>query len=212
MTAAVDFDPDTGTLLASEHALQLLLAYLASGRWPPRTAETEELYALRDAGAVHGDGQPAEALAPSLAVVLRPQRTVELSVGDYAVRAWVLGPAATLLAPLLDEPDERRKLLQFPASLLPETLARLLDLGPRSGTHQAVTIDEAGLSRARHWRLHTAKAPTNGATEPRQHELHIADAGEAFWQLTENSTRATPLTSTELWRLLARHTLGCPGQ
>lgn len=210
--AAIDFDLATGTLRANEYVLRLLLTYAITGQFPPRSVGADELFELHNVGALDDNGGLVESLACSLAVVLRPARTAELTQGGHRVRAWSTAGITTLLTPMVGDPSRRSKLVRIPAALLPEALARLVDLGPRPYPHLAETVpfDQSAFpSIRRRWRLVTGRAPANGDAAPRYQELEILDTDNGLWRLDTQapSPTATPITSTQLWRLLVRCTV-----
>jgi hypothetical protein len=213
---AVDFEPATGTLRATDHVVRVLLACMLSGRFPqPGQPGGEDLAALRAAGALNEHGEPVSSLALCLAAVLRPERTTELTVGQQTVRAWTTGPVTTLLRPLIDDPGERCELARLPTSVLPAALARLVDLGSRAGNRRHAPQPFEGEhfpAAVRRWRLATARAPVTDDDQPQQSQLTVVDTAEGFWRLDPAGHTASSITPTQLWRLLVRHTVAGAAQ
>ena len=144
----------------------------------------DQLALLRTAGVIDGP-RAHPAIAGALAAIVRPELcTLELSYSGKAMRGWVSYDAAALLLPARDDEDELRTLVQVHPTLLPEALARLVDLGPRpraSAAAAPVPVDDDAVGTVnRRWRLAAAwklddgTAGGAGAGDPRCRERPVA--------------------------------------
>lgn len=208
MTAAPELDAARGRLLVGEDALTTLVAHTAD---PVATAlesgvTREELVRLHEAGVIEG-GRAHPSIAAALAAIVRPQLlTLELAQGGRSMRGWVSYDAAALLLPQRDEADGRQVLLQIHPTLLPDALARLVDLGPRPPAGgDVVPYEQAAAAGVRRrwllvasWELAGGRRGGDG--------LEVLDAESGLWLLAEGEegTLAWPVTATFVWRRIVR--------
>lgn len=207
MTAAPVLDASKGRLQIAEPTLTMLVKHAAD----PVAAALEgadgeqQLGALRAAGVIRG-GRAHPAIAAAVAAIVRPELcTLELAYSGKAMRGWVSYDGAALLLPAGDD-DERRTLIQLHPTLLPEALARLVDLGPRPRpvATAPVAADDVGELRRR-WRLAAAWTlddGTNGGAG-----LEVLDADRGLWLLHPDEGEhalAWPVTPTFVWRQIVR--------
>ena len=203
MSAPV-FDPAKGRLTLGERTLAVLVAHAAdpvAAAVEPGTAE--QLADLRSAGVIEG-GCAHPAVAQALAAVVRPELcTLELSHSGKAMRGWVSHRAAALLLPA-DDGDERRTLLAVHPTLLPEALARLVEIGPRPRPTVSAPVtdgDPAVGAVRRRWRLVAAWTADDGAAGGGA--IEIVDAATGLW-LVHGDELLWPVTPTFAWRLIVR--------
>jgi hypothetical protein len=196
VTAAPVLEPSKGRLRIAERTLAALVAHTAD---PVAAAledgAEEQLTALRAAGVIEG-GRAHPAIADGLAAIVQPSLcTLELEYSGKAMRGWVSTEGAALLLPA-QEGDERRTLLALHPTLLPEALARLVDLGPRPRPEATAPVAvEAVADVRRRWRL-SAAWQGGGA------RLEVLDAADGLWLL--HDTLAWPVTPTFVWRHIVR--------
>ena len=210
MTAAPVLDAAKGRLRIAEPTLTVLVAHAAdpvAAALEVAGAETQ-LAALRAAGVIAG-GRAHPAIASALAAIVRPELcTLELEHSGKAMRGWVSYGGAALLLPAGDD-DDRRTLIQVHPTLLPEALARLVDLGPRP--RPAATAPVAAgdvVDVRRRWRLSAAWTLEDGARGGAA--LEILDAADGLW-LLERGSLAWPVTPTFVWRHIVRLVMRRPG-
>jgi hypothetical protein len=202
VTAAPVLDAAKGRLRIAEPTLTVLVAHAADpvgAALEVADAETQ-LATLRAAGVIQG-GRAHPAIASALAAIVRPELcTLELEYSGKAMRGWVSYGGAALLLPAGD--DDRRTLIQLHPTLLPEALARLVDLGPRPRPDATapVAAGEVGDVRRR-WRLSAAWTLADGT--PGGAALEILDAADGLW-LLERGSLAWPVTPTFVWRHIVR--------
>jgi hypothetical protein len=196
------------TLRIAEPTLATLVAHAAD---PVHASlegpEAERQLALLHAAGVIRGGRSHPAIREALKAIVRPELcTLELRADDRVVQGWVgYGSAALLRAP---EADGTRRLLQLHPTLLPEALARLVDLGPRPRQEDdtRVPFDEHAFSAVRRrWRLTAGWTLDDGAAGTA--ELDVLDTDGGLWVLerAEDGERtALPATATFVWRHLVR--------
>jgi hypothetical protein len=205
VTAAPVLDASRGRLRIAEPTLTVLVAHAADPvAAAVESGAEEQLAALRAAGVIEG-GRAHPAIAPAVAAIVRPELcTLELAYSGKAMRGWVSYDGAALLLPVRDD-DERRTLLSLHPTLLPEALARLVDLGPRPRPDATAPVspDAVGDVRRR-WRL--SAAWTSGGAR-----LEILDAASGLWLLEGEDALAWPVTPTFVWRHIVRMLMRRPG-
>jgi hypothetical protein len=196
VTTAPLLEASKGRLQIAERTLGALVAHAAD---PVAAAlepgAEEELVALRAAGVIEG-GRAHPAIADGLAAIVRPTLcTLELDYAGKAMRGWVSTEGAALLLPARDG-EQLRTLISLHPTLLPEALARLVDLGPRPRPDATAPVapETVGDVRRR-WRL-SAAWESGGAG------LEILDAADGLWLL--HDTLAWPVTPTFVWRHIVR--------
>ena len=124
------------------------------------------------------------------------------------MRGWVSYDAAALLLPARDDEDERRTLVQVHPTLLPEALARLVDLGPRPRARATAPVPARRRRRGpvnRRWRLAAAWTLDDGTAGGAG--LEILDAASGLWLLHPSDgdgALAWPVTPTFVWRHIVR--------
>jgi hypothetical protein len=196
VTAAPVLEPAKGRLRIAEPTLTALVAHAAD---PVAAAledgAREQLTALRAAGVIEG-GRAHPAIADGVAAIVRPSLcTLELSYAGRTMRGWVSHAGAALLLPAGDG-DERRTLISLHPTLVPEALARLVDLGPRprpDATAPVALEQVAGVRRR--WRL-------SAAWEGGGVRLEMLDAADGLWLVQD--ALAWPVTPTFAWRHIVR--------
>jgi hypothetical protein len=202
------FDPAKGRLELTEPALATLVAHAAD----PVAAATEDgaperLRELAAAGVIRG-GEAHPAIAGAIRAIVRPDLcTLELAHSGKALRGWVSYDAAALLLPG-SGPDQPRTLLAVHPTLLPEALARLVELGPRPRAAAAAPVhpDDASVGAVRRrWRLSAAWTLDDGSSGGGT--LEIIDAESGLWLLHPGEgtdPNAWPVTPTFVWRHIIR--------
>jgi len=130
----VEFDGRTGRVRLTQATFDRLVAW-SRGEGP---ADGGDVAALREAGALAGEGPAHPALAAGLRAVTEPVCRLRLTLTDatggaHAGDGWVRGDAAALLLDLPGDSAGRRDLLAFHPSFLPAAIARTVRLGPRPG-------------------------------------------------------------------------------
>jgi hypothetical protein len=201
------FDPAKGRLELTEPALATLVAHAAD----PVAAATEDgaperLRELAAAGVIRG-GEAHPAIAGAIRAIVRPDLcTLELAHSGKAMRGWVSYDAAALLLPPGD--GEERTLLALHPTLLPEALARFVELGPRPRAAAAAPVppDDPSVGAVRRrWRLTAAWTLDDGSHGGGA--LEIADAESGLWLLHPSAgpdANAWPVTPTFVWRHIVR--------
>lgn len=197
------FDPSRGRLTLAEPALAALVAHAADlVAAALESGAAEHLGALQAAGVIEG-GRAHSALADALRAIVRPELgTLELSHSGKALRGWVAYGASALLLPAA-EGDDRRTLLAVHPTLLPEALARLVDLAPRPRPPATAPVDSGAAvfgTVTRRWRLTVAWTTDDGA--PGGGALEVLDAETGLWLLTQEL--AWPISPTFAWRHIVR--------
>jgi len=209
VTAAPVLDGAKGRLLIAEGTLAVLVAHAADpvGAATEGTDSVDQLALLRAAGVIDGP-RAHPAIAGAVAAIVRPDLcTLELTHSGRSMRGWVSYDAAALLLPARED-DELRTLVQVHPTLLPEALARLVELGPRprADATAPVAIDDAAIGPVhRRWRLAAAWTLDDGTTGGAG--LEIVDAESGLWLLHPadvDDTLAWPVTPTFVWRHIVR--------
>lgn len=207
MTAAPELDPK-GELLVGEATLAVLIAHAADPVHAALQADDaqEQLALLRSAGVIQG-GSSHPAIRGALSAMIKPSLcTLELAYAGRAMQGWVSHSDAALLLPPADG-EERRRLMQLHPTLLPEVLARLVDLGPRPrpAAAEPVPYDEGAVGYVRRrWRLGATWTLEGGATGG--DGLEVLDADTGLWMLAPRDEKlmAWPVTPTFVWRHMVR--------
>ncbi len=210
MTAAPVLDGEKARLVIAERTLAVLVAHAADpvGAAAEGADSADQLALLRAAGVIDGP-RAHPAIAGALAAIVRPELcTLELSYSGKAMRGWVSYDAAALLLPARDDDEELRTLVQVHPTLLPEALARLVDLGPRPRATAAAPVpldDDAVGTVNRRWRLAAAWTLDDGTAGGAG--LEILDAASGLWLLDPSDgdgALAWPVTPTFVWRHIVR--------
>jgi hypothetical protein len=199
------FDPAKGRIRLSEPALATLVAHAAD---PVATASEqgapERLRELADAGVIQG-GRAHPAIADAVRAIVRPDLcTLELAHSGQAARGWVSYDAAALLLPSPAD-DDQRTLLALHPTLLPEALARLVELGPRPRVPVPTPVapDDPSVGKVRRrWRLTAAWTLDDGAEGGGA--LEVIDADSGVWLVHAGDGNAWPVTPTFVWRHIIR--------
>lgn len=177
-------------------------------------------------------GRAHPRLAGVLAAIVNPSIcTLELRQSGKTMEGWVDPDVAALLLP--PDSDGRCTLISLHPSLLPEALARLVDLRPRpqalraeplrAGTHELARLLEgeppspippppqlppadslSAPALRRRWHLSTRWSLDDG--RPQSAALEAIDSDEGLWLLEGEGERmiAWPTTATTVWRLIVR--------
>jgi hypothetical protein len=207
MTAAPELSAN-GDLLVAEPTLAVLVAHTAD---PVHAAlqddaAHEQLALLQGAGVIRG-GSSHPALRGALAAIVRPDLcTLELDQSGRSMQGWVSYDDAALLLPATDG-EERRRLVSLHPTLLPEALARLVDLGPRPrpASAEAVAPDDHAVGEVhRRWRLGATWTLDDGTAGGAGIEVLDADTGLWLLHPGEDELLAWPVTPTLVWRQIAR--------
>lgn len=212
MTAAPELDP-RGELLLAEPTLAVLIAHAAD---PVHAAlqgeEAEEQLALLGSAGVIKGGSSHPAIRGALAAIVRPDLcTLELAYAERSMQGWVSHSDAALLMPAEDG-DERRRLMQLHPTLLPDVLARLVDLRPRP-RHDGEPVpyaDGAVGEVRRRWSLGATWTLEDGSQGGGG--LEVLDAETGLWLLAPadgseaavGELLAWPVTATFVWRHIVR--------
>jgi hypothetical protein len=122
------------------------------------------------------------------------------------MQGWVSYDAAALLLPATGG-EERRRLMSLHPTLLPEALARLVDLGPRPrpDTTEPVSAADPGIREVRRrWRLGATWTLDDGANGSAA--LEVLDAETGLWLVHPGADEllAWPVTPTFVWRQIVR--------
>jgi hypothetical protein len=207
MTVAPELNP-RGELLVAEATLAVLIAHAAD---PVHAAlqgddAQEQLALLQSAGVIQG-GSSHPAIRGALAAIVRPELcTLELTYAGRSMQGWVSASDAALLMPAGDD-DERRRLMQLHPTLLPDVLARLVDLGPRPrpAAAEPVPYEDGAVGEVRRrWRLGATWTLEDGTTGG--DGLEVLDAETGLWVLapSDGELLAWPVTPTFVWRHMVR--------
>jgi hypothetical protein len=198
----------SGDLLVAEPTLAVLVAHTAD---PVHAAlrddaAREQLALLQAAGVIRG-GSSHPAIRGALAAIVRPDVcTLELDYAGRSMQGWVSHDDAALLLPATDD-DERRRLMALHPTLLPEALARLVDLGPRpraSAVEPLPPEDPAVGDVRRRWRLGATWTLDDGTPGGAGIEVLDADTGLWLLHLADGQLLAWPVTPTFVWRQIVR--------
>ena len=207
MTVAPELDA-SGDLLVAEATLAVLISHAAD---PVHAAlqggdAQEQLALLHAAGVIQG-GSSHPAIRGALAAIVRPELcTLELAYADRSMQGWVSESDAALLMPAGEE-DERRRLMRLHPTVLPEVLARLVDLGPRRRASAVEPIpyeDGAVGELRRRWRLGATWTLADGTAGGDGLEVLDADTGLWVLQPGDDELLAWPVTPTFVWRHIVR--------
>jgi hypothetical protein len=208
VTLAPELDAK-GDLLVGEQTLAVLIAHAADPVHAALQGEEaqEQLALLHAAGVIQG-GRSHPAIRGALAAIVRPELcTLELTYGGRSMQGWVSHSDAALLMPAREDDDDRRRLMQLHPTLLPEVLARLVDLGPRPRPASAEPIpygDGSVGELRRRWRLGATWTLDDGTTGG--DGLEVLDADSGLWMLApkDDELMAWPVTPTFVWRHIVR--------
>jgi hypothetical protein len=207
MTLVPELRP-SGELLVAEPTLAVLIAHAAD---PVHAAiqdddAREQLALLQSAGLISGGGSHP-AIRGALAAIVRPDLcTVELAYGGRSMQGWVSYDDAALLLPGTDG-EERRRLISLHPTLLPEALARLVDLGPRPrpAAVKPIPCDDSSIGEVRRrWRLGATWTLDDGTTGGAAVEVLDAETGLWLVHARDADLLAWPATPTFVWRQIVR--------
>lgn len=205
MTGAPTLDARTGVLSLAEPTFEALAAHASGERGNPDIGE--QLAMLRSADVLDEQGRPHPSLGPTLEAIAAPvHATVELSYKRKSMRGWLGRENAALLRPAGE--NGQCVLMSVALPMVPEALARLVDLTPRPRPEPAAPVpyhDGALQDVRRHWRL-TADWRTERGI-PGQATLEVVDTDGGMWVLraeTGGEMVAWPSTPTRVWRSIVR--------
>jgi hypothetical protein len=208
MNGAVEFDPERGRLLIGEETLHVLVGHTADPVAVAVEGAVDELAALQAAGVISG-GRAHAAVSEALAAIVRPDlSTLELSSSGQSMRGWASYGAAALLLPEREGDDGRRQLLAVHPTVIPATLAGLVDLGPRlvrTNADPVVYVPDALPDVRRRWRLEAAWKLDDGTSGG--DGVEVVDTADGLWMLTGDEGGrpiAWPVTPTLVWRHIVR--------
>ncbi len=202
MSAEPVLDAEKARLRIAEPALAVLVAHAADPVAAALEAGAEEQLTVLQAAGVIAGGRAHPAIAGALAAILQPDLcTLELAYSGRSMQGWCSATDAALLLPARGDGDERRTLLAVHPTLLPEALARLVDLGPRPRPQATAPVgpDDIG-EPTRRWRLAAAWKDDEGT--PGGGAFEIADTPGGLWLLQDDL--AWPVTPTFAWRHIVR--------
>jgi hypothetical protein len=207
MTGAPELDPK-GELLVAEPTLAVLIAHAADPVHAALQGEEaqDQLALLQAAGVIQG-GSSHPAIRGALAAIVKPELcTLELAYAGRSMQGWVSHSDAALLLPAADG-DERRRLMQLHPTLLPEVLARLVDLGPRPrpSASEPLTYENGAVGEVRRrWRLGATWTLEDGTTGG--DGIEVLDTDTGLWVLAprDDELMAWPVTPTFVWRHIVR--------
>ena len=207
MTAAPELDV-SGDLLVAEPTLAVLIAHAADPVHAALQGEDarEQLALLHTAGVIQG-GSSHPAIRGALAAIVRPELcTLELAYAGRSMQGWVSHSEAALLMPA-SEDDERRRLTHLHPTVLPEVLARLVDLGPRprASAGEPIAYEDGAVGELRRrWRLGATWTLEDGTTGG--DGLEVLDSETGLWMLQPRDEKllAWPVTPTFVWRHIVR--------
>jgi hypothetical protein len=216
MSAAIEYTPQTGTLVAPQPVLEALL-----GGGPVDEPE------LVSAGVLEQDGTAHPALRWSLDAIAGARVALVMERGERRGYGWVGPHGHTAL--VLPHPDGRRRLMSVRTQFVPDALVRVNGLGPRPRVEPAVRIrlsvpdlaaalatrdasaaqvDEPealrGLLAAlrEHWRVEARWEPADGSTGVRA--VEVLDTEEGVWMVVPDdpSVELWPSTPTAVFRAI----------
>ena len=161
-----------------------------------------QLTVLQAAGVITG-GRAHPVIAGALAAILQPDLcTLELEHSGRSMQGWCSATDAALLLPERDDGGGRRQLLAVHPTLLPEALARLVDLGPRPRPQATAPVGPEDIGEpTRRWRL-AAAWTDDGRSGGDGLEVLDTPAGCGCWRAT--TPIAWPVTPTFAWRHVVR--------
>lgn len=195
-TNDAQFDEETGLLRLTAPLAERLLAPTLGGVAPE--LDDDQRAALQRGGLLRDGELVAKLRAARLAAAL-PQQTVRVSRLGGEAHGW-LSEGALALA--LDRRDGWIELLVAPPDFFADTVARLVDLGPRPTAAPGDTPAAAGA------RWHVELVPTaeeeTAQDEPRR--LDVLDTAAGLWHVAPGEAGTadmTPISSEALWRELA---------
>lgn len=208
-TVAPELHP-RGELLVAESTLAVLIAHAADPVHAALEGEDaqEQLAMLQSAGVIRG-GESHPAIRGALAAIVRPELcTLELAYGGRSMQGWVSYEDAALLLPAA-EGEDRRRLMHVHPTLLPDVLARLVDLGPRPRPETAgpLPYENGAVGEVkRRWRLGATWTLEDGQSGG--DGLEVLDADTGLWMLAPREDGgellAWPVTPTFVWRHIVR--------
>lgn len=207
-TPTPTLDPDSGELWVAESTFRVLVDHAAD----PIAAAVRnpdarhQLTLLQSAGIIDG-GTVHSALAGPLATVVGPEISrFQLHRSSKVMLGWLSREVGALLLPAGE--DGLCRFLHLHPSLLPESLARLVDLSPRPPAPGAepVPYEEAALAGVRgRWQLSAAWTLSDGRNSGGR--LQVLDTDEGMWLLRPGDDKqlvAWPAAPTLVWRLIIR--------
>jgi hypothetical protein len=204
VSAAPEFDPARGRLLIAAPTLAVLVGHAADPVGAALGDENarQELASMTAAGVIEA-GRTHPAIAGALTAIVRPDLcTLELSHSGKAMQGWVGYDAAALLLPPRDG-DERRVLLDVHPTMLPDALARLVDLGPRPRAQAAPVAADTIEDVTRRWRLGAAWTLEDGRTGG--DGIEVIDSAGGLWLVSPgDDALAWPVNPTFVWRQIVR--------
>lgn len=202
---APQLNPDTGLLSLGDAAFGVLERL--AGRGEDVTDETglrEQTALLRAASVLDSEGQLHSSLTTTIAVIRHAEAELVLTETGRRARMWVAGAHGALLLPVDD--SNLRRLTYLPVWMLPETVSRVVGLGPRprlpATEPDPLATLLAGDPRC-HWTL--ARIPI-AAGEGQEASLEVLDTAAGLWVVNPGvgDPMATPADPTTVWRVIIR--------
>jgi hypothetical protein len=194
-------------VLLQRDTFEALVELMSHGRdvaGDPRMCEQAEL--LRSASVVDQAGTVHPSLVGTLAAIRRSETCrMELTQRGETAEVWVSFDEAAMLLPF---GDRVRKLTHLPVSVLPEGLARLVDLSPRPRPAPRSPLPLQRLLAEpvrRHWLL--SAWWTRGDGEVGGDSLEVVDTEGGLWSVVRTDHReaiARPSDATVVWRSIIR--------
>lgn len=196
---------DTGLLCLSDAAFGVV-EQLAKrgGDLVDASGLRDQMARLRAVSVLDSEDQIHPSLTSTLAAIRHAETELVLTGTERLARIWVAAPRAALLLPIDD--SNLRRLTHLPLWMLPETISRIVGLGPRprpAGPAVPLSTRGAGDTRS-HWTL--ARIATRPGERDRDASLEIVDTAAGLWVVKpgDDGPMASPSDPTAVWRAIIR--------
>lgn len=196
---------DTGLLSLSDAAFgvleQLARRGGGSGDLP---GLGDQVALLRDASVLDSGDQIHPSLTSTIAAIRHAETELELTGTERLARIWVAATRAALLLPV--DGSNLRRLTHLPVWMLPETVSRIVGLGPRprpAGPAVPLSTLSAGETRI-HWTL--ARIATGAGERDPDASLEVVDTAAGLWVVApgDGHSMASPSDPAAVWRAIIR--------
>jgi len=197
---------DTGLLSLSDAAFGVLERLAGrGGKLVDAPGLRDQVTLLRAAAVLDSDDTFHPSLTSTIAAIRNADTELVLTETERVARIWVAADHGALLLPVDD--SNVSQLTYLPAWVLPETVSRIVGLGPRPRLPATEPVPLvtllAGYPRC-HWTL--TRFPTGPGEPGPVASLEVVDTAAGLWVVKpgDDGPMASPSDPTAVWRAIIR--------